>query len=67
MGERGTEHAIEHELRELRESQHRMEWTLLRMERRQELNEQLMLEILREIRDRLRTYPRTSGGQIRVT
>lgn len=60
---------LRHELRELQKALVRIEWTLVQQQQREDRFDLLVLEVLRDIRARLPkpSYPRTTGGSIRVT
>lgn len=60
---------LRHELRELQKALVRIEWTLVQQQQREDRFDLLVLEVLREILQRLPkpSYPKTHGGSITVT
>lgn len=60
---------LRHEMRELQKALVRIEWTLVQQQQREDRFDLLVLEVLREILQRLPkpSYPKTHGGSITVT
>lgn len=70
MSEREHEiHDLRHELHELQQALVRIEWALAQQQQREDRFDLLVLEVLRELLQRLPkpSYPKTHGGSIIVT